>query len=686
MSPRTLARRSRRPRLLATATALALSSAAILGGAPPAGAEAGSGAALGKPKKGLDLSSVADTQQDPVRARLDAAVALLKSERYDEAARALHELLDGAKGAEAEVRYQLGKALYRLGQHHAALGHFAELLRAGPKSRFYSSALEWCLFLSRKMTDAQAVDEVVAQYATGEFPKDYRDEFFFRLARFHYTRALQIETGAIAGKLGETRVEETVTGGMSFQGDIFSDGPAAEAPKAEPRTAEPKKAEPSKPGRGSRGPDATARAGKGGKKKDPPPTPKTKKKDGGGISIDADLFGDDGATGEDEAAEGGDELVARPRVKAGEEPAESGKFALTAKEHTEAAERLVVRVEEASKWGPKARFLEGLLLYKQNKPNEALDAFKKVVRLTKDGEGELARLREAAFFQLARTHFGAQQPSFSIFYYGKVERETWAWLDALYEASWAEFRLGSYEKALGNLLTLHSPFFQDQYFPESQILKGVIYYENCRYAEAKGILGDFLKRYEPVLAELKRLTESEKSAAQYFELLQTLRTPGLAESGTEKSQILEQVLKIALSDPELKRLDAAVAEVDREVALLGAGSLAGSGLAQAEAAALAKVRDGLARDAGRAVRKQLEKERDAIKLLVQQAIRIDVETSRSEQERIESELREVQSRPKSLDKTFVEWADDEKLVWPFDGEYWRDELGTYELTLAHSCR
>ena len=46
----------------------------------------------------------------------------------------------------------------------------------------------------------------------------------------------------------------------------------------------------------------------------------------------------------------------------------------------------------------------------------------------------------------------------------------------------------------------------------------------------------------------------------------------------------------------------------------------------------------------------------------------------------------MQSRPKEVEKEFVQWADDEKLVWLFEGEYWRDELGTYELTLAHSCR
>jgi hypothetical protein len=31
-------------------------------------------------------------------------------------------------------------------------------------------------------------------------------------------------------------------------------------------------------------------------------------------------------------------------------------------------------------------------------------------------------------------------------------------------------------------------------------------------------------------------------------------------------------------------------------------------------------------------------------------------------------------------------ADDEHVLWPFDGEYWRDELGTYRQVSVDKCR
>ena len=31
-------------------------------------------------------------------------------------------------------------------------------------------------------------------------------------------------------------------------------------------------------------------------------------------------------------------------------------------------------------------------------------------------------------------------------------------------------------------------------------------------------------------------------------------------------------------------------------------------------------------------------------------------------------------------------VDEEKIYWPYEDEYWRDELGTYEYTLSWGCR
>ncbi|MCK6549128.1 hypothetical protein L6R52_25015 [Myxococcota bacterium] len=638
-------------------------------------AEASKGAE--KPKKSLSLDTVAEAQKDPVREKLDAAIRLVKAESYAEAAVQLYDFVESEQSFREEAEYNLAKALYRLGLYHSSLYYYTSLLAKGPQSHYYASALEWCLFISRKVVGDDRVHESIARYAGTEFPKEYRDEFLFHLARFHYSRALAIESGAVAGALGETEVKETVTGGKSFKGDIFGDESAPAGDEAAPDEQ-----------------------------------PKIKKNEGGGISLDEDIFGEEEPAPKpkkqdkaDKKGKGkGDKSDAKKDAKdvkddkaskakkaepVDEKKATDEKFILSAKEHVESAAKLVAQVNPDSKFGAKAKFLEALVMYKSGRDNDALDAFKSVVRLTRPGQpNQDERLRELAFFQLARTHFGAKQPSYSIFYYDKVDRDSYAWLDAIYEASWAEFRLGNFEKALGNLLTLHSPFFKEEYYPESHILKAVIYYENCRYPEAKKILTEFTKRYEPVHDELAKLTERDQAPGKYYEILENLRGADVADGTSERSEILGQILQIALADRELRRLDASYREVDGELKSFAGkgGGLAQSRLASHLEGALGAVRDGLAKDAGRAVKRTLERERDAIKQLIQQSVRIDIETSRAEQERIEAKLQGAQSVTKEAQREFVEWTDDERLVWPFTGEYWRDELGTYELTLAHSCQ
>ena len=55
---------------------------------------------------------------------------------------------------------------------------------------------------------------------------------------------------------------------------------------------------------------------------------------------------------------------------------------------------------------------------------------------------------------LARVHYGHKQFNRSVYYYDLIDRDSEAWLTALFEASWAYYRRGDFEKALGNRVRL----------------------------------------------------------------------------------------------------------------------------------------------------------------------------------------------------------------------------------------
>ncbi len=80
-----------------------------------------------------------------------------------------------------------------------------------------------------------------------------------------------------------------------------------------------------------------------------------------------------------------------------------------------------------------------------------------------------------------------------------------------------------------------SPFFRDEYFPEALILKAVIYYENCRYAESTAIVQEFERRYKPVYDALDDLTQKNMEAADYYAVLADIQKKNRTAKKTGQS-------------------------------------------------------------------------------------------------------------------------------------------------------
>jgi len=181
----------------------------------------------------------------------------------------------------------------------------------------------------------------------------------------------------------------------------------------------------------------------------------------------------------------------------------------------DAAAESFAKVPETSPYYPKAKYLEGLAYTKKNDLNSALKAFSTLAEFRKDS-GVTDTDRVSALMGMARVYYQAHKWDQAVEVYREIPRDTQAWHDALFESSWAHIRAAQFRSVLSNLQSLHSPFYEDFYLPESILLRGIVYLYICQYDEMEKTLGLFERIYGPVQTKLEEFTATVVDPLAYF--------------------------------------------------------------------------------------------------------------------------------------------------------------------------
>jgi hypothetical protein len=99
----------------------------------------------------------------------------------------------------------------------------------------------------------------------------------------------------------------------------------------------------------------------------------------------------------------------------------------------------------------------------------------------------------------------------SIANYEKVSREHPLWVDSLIEKGWAQIKLGDYSGAIGNMFTLHSPFFKDAFIPESYVIRTIGYLNLCQFGDADNTLSYLETEYPGQKRDIASFIEGNNS-------------------------------------------------------------------------------------------------------------------------------------------------------------------------------
>jgi tetratricopeptide (TPR) repeat protein len=369
----------------------------------------------------------------------------------------------------------------------------------------------------------------------------------------------------------------------------------------------------------------------------------------------------------------------------------------------EEAIRLFQKVDRRSEYYVKAQFFTGISYVQVRKSIPAVQAFQRIQKALDEGvEGveDESRLRDLASLSMARTYYSSSiktdaetnQPtvdstklSAAVKYWNQVDVASEYWLDALFEESWAYFMAGDYPHALGNIHTLQSPYFPNSFYPEAAVLKAVIYFSNCNYEAATTVVAQFNKKYTPIKEQLEKVLKNykgENKEEPFFKFLLEVRS-----GGGNLDERIRPIVENALSDRQLLRnIDYVklLEEEDKRFKKSPPG-FQSSSIGQQVGDALKLARDLAVRQAGELALSRYQRNVDELNEHLRDGEKILIDITAAQRNLLDEKISTGQVSA-AESKTFGDVKpDEEHVIWPFDGEYWRDELGFYRQRVVSAC-
>ena len=348
--------------------------------------------------------------------------------------------------------------------------------------------------------------------------------------------------------------------------------------------------------------------------------------------------------------------------------------------------QLFGQVSKASEFYIKAKFFTGVTFVRRYEGKPAIDAFKDILVLGEEkpkqySADELAEYVDLARLQMARVFYSTQQFDTSIKYYERLEQNSSDWTKSLFEASWAYFMKTLSSKSLGNIHTLNAPYFEDEFFPESILLRSVIYFRYCQFDRAKESIAEYDEKYRPLTEQLKTILAKTEDNAEFYEYIKTV----MANKAGLNSLTQRLVLSV-LADKTLKKTFAWVEQLDRELDQFAKSDkawqttqVAGEVLQQ-----LTLQQSEAQTKAGGVARDRIDRLQRELAALSRDGSKIKFEILNAQADKLSAEAVGASIKKGSKEEPIN--VDDEHFEWRFNGEYWKDELGYYRFKIRSECK
>lgn len=293
-----------------------------------------------------------------------------------------------------------------------------------------------------------------------------------------------------------------------------------------------------------------------------------------------------------------------------------------------------------------------------------------------------------SYLNIARVHYEKNNFRLAFQNYSNIQRDNEYWLDTILESAWAFYLLQKHNHVLGNIHTILSPFYHDRFYPEAYILQAITFLRLCRYNQVKQSQRLFKSTYKPINISLRRMMrEYQSNPKQFFNIVKAYQNGSLSQY--EKAwPVINYLARTSI----FKNSFQTIRRSENELAKLSntPSSWRQSGLEDELSQFLDKKRSAAVLTGGRNLISVTKDTLDYLRSLTSQTDFIQLEINLGKISKLRSQLNlseTLNDRSTKFIGGLQELKIGQKLeYWPFQGEYWEDELGGYVFNINSKCQ
>jgi tetratricopeptide (TPR) repeat protein len=333
----------------------------------------------------------------------------------------------------------------------------------------------------------------------------------------------------------------------------------------------------------------------------------------------------------------------------------------------------------------KGLIVGGVFANLNNTQDVALKYFERVTEL-EIRSPEDYHLHLLAQLNLGRANYELGAFDKSLAAYDRIPRSSKLWLDALWESSWAHFQAKQLNLALGKLHSFVSPYLLSHVYPEALLLRSMVLFELCKFAEMATTLAFFYETYKPMEAELDAMNQAfsknESRLALAKALLQNQPLPRV------QSLVLPKSLELHLKEhPKTEmaqqQLSFIRSHYDKSINLAARASSDKTTDRKALDAYVDSLRTQVYERYAIWIQLEIQNLASQISRKLDEANLIEIEMTMGQQlalDQLEDMIRKSQQALRILAV-----AGPGHEFWPFYNEFWKDEIGYYVVNTPSSC-